>query len=246
MAEAQELIDPADAGQHKILSMLVSRPIAVARARVDIELAGLPPRSATWEALQRAIDDDGSRDRDDSEFGAVDVPVRLGAPPPSVDRTARLDDGLLGFWTDDDDILRTPKSTIAEVGLAPHDDPVHPPQVLVRTGGAPVTVTLLFDPRGQVHAISGVLPTKRIGLDLAHVVPALNAMEISFRAGPILTRPGVVDHVEPTDADLRWTWVDDDSSLDEQSIEPLDRQAPLPAALELREGFLRLRRGAGR
>jgi hypothetical protein len=117
--------------------------------------------------------------------------------------------------------------------------------VLVRTGGAPVNVTLLLDPRGQVHAISGVLPTKRLGLDVNYVMQALKAMEISFRAGPILTRPGVIDHIEPTDVDLRWTWVDDDSSLEEQSIDALDRQAPIPAALELREGFLRLKRDTG-
>lgn len=246
MVEAQELIDPADAAKHRALSMLVSRPIAVARARLDIELAGAAPRSGGWEAFRHAMEAEGHGERDDSGLGNVDVPVRLGAPPPDSDRLARLDDGLLAFWSDGDDTLRTPKSSFAAAGLAPHDDATHPPQVLVRTGGAPVPVTMLLDPRGQVHAISGVLPTKHLGLDAGHIGGALDAMEISLRAGPILTRPGHVDHVEPSGSELQWNWVDDDGSFDEQPIEPLGRQAPVPASLELRDGFLRLRRAPGR
>jgi hypothetical protein len=88
IAEGQEAIDPNDAGQYRGLAFLVSRPIAVARAHLDIELSGLPPRSASWEAFERALTVDHPDDAslDDSEIGRVAVSVRLGTPPPAVNR----------------------------------------------------------------------------------------------------------------------------------------------------------------
>lgn len=234
MLDGQELIDPIGAAHHRSLALLASRPVAVTRALVDIELAGHPPRSSSWSAFRHTLvgGDDASPDR--AGLGGVAVSVRLGTPLPEGGVPVRLDDGLLGFWVDGDAVMHAPKSPPAS-DASPH--------VLVRTGTEPVGVTMLVDPRGQVHAISGVLPTKRLAIDSAQVAPALAALQVSFRAGPILTRPGFVDHVEPTGPDLRWRWVDDDGSPDEQAIEPLRSQSPVPAALELREGFLRLSRG---
>src|SRR5207302_499282 len=160
-ADAQELIDPSDGARHRVISLLVSRPVAVTKATVSVELAADPPHSQSWAAFLRTIAGDG---RDESGLTEVVVPVKLGAPPPDTERPARLDDGLIGFWLDDD-TLRMPKSTMSHERIAPHDSEAFPPRVHPTIAGEPTVVTMLVDPRGQVHAISGIVPTKRLVLD---------------------------------------------------------------------------------
>ncbi|MCC6433940.1 MAG: hypothetical protein IT196_02835 [Acidimicrobiales bacterium] len=235
MAEGQRLIDPVDAGHHRGLALLVGRPIAVARCALTLELAGEAPHTHSWDSFRRWVAGLG---RDRAGMEAVEFPVRLGAPPPAEGRLARLDDGLLGFWIDGEVTLRTPKSTVDGPRVASHGSAVSPPEVILRADGSTVGVTVLLDPRGQVHAVSGILPTMRLDLDPAITGRALAAMSIAVRSGPLLTRPGHVDHLESNDPDLRWSWADDEASPQLRDVEPLDGHAPIPAALELRDGFL--------
>jgi len=205
MLDGLDAADPIGASRHRSLALLVSRPIAVTCALLDLEFA--------------------HTDTDDvTGVGDVAVPVRLGDLSP--------EDGLLGYWAHGSEQMQAPKAATSDA----------PPVVVVTGNGAPVGVTMLVEPAGQIHAVSGVLPTKRLALDPAHVASALADLQVSFRAGPILTRPGHIDHVEPSDPELGWRWIDDDASANEVTIEPLHSQAPIPAELELRRGFLRLLR----
>lgn len=237
IGEAQELIDPGQGAHHQGLAMLVGRPIAVTRARVDLETAGNLPHSQSWESFSEVL---AGAERDRCGLDRVRVPVRLGARPEAAG-PHRLDDSLLGFWVDGDDVFRAPKSTATGTFIGPFHDTDHPPVVAVSAAGPPVEVTMLVDPRGRVHAASGVVPTKALGLDAAHVAPALERMEVSFEVGPILTRAGHLDYVEPTDPDLQWEWIDEVGDRAGTAIEPLTDQPELAPDLELRAGLVRLR-----
>ncbi|MFN0092683.1 MAG: hypothetical protein ACKVWR_20810 [Acidimicrobiales bacterium] len=242
MAEAQTLIDPSAAAHQRGLALLMGRPIAVVRATVALELAGDPPHSQGWDDFALTL---AGGPPDDAGLSALRFPLHLGAPPPDEGRLPRLDDGLLGFWADGDDVLRAPKSSTGGSRITAHAGP----GTGSRTGaanvgeveltlGKPATATLLVDPRGPTHLISGILPTERLTVDQDQVNGGLAAMEITLRAGPILTRPGHVDHLTPSTPGLAWAWVDDEMAEVQLPIEPLGDHAPLPAVLELRDGFL--------
>ena len=226
-----------------MLTLLISQPLAVTRTTIAFELGADPPRSQSWETFLRTIAGEGA---EHANIENVDIVVRLGALPPDDVRTARLDDGLVGFWIEDEvaegpaenAVLRMPKSTITAATIAAHDSLTFPPEVTVTAGGRARTVTMLIDPRGLVHAVTGLLPTKRLAVDPAAVARGLSRMEVALRAGPILTRRGHVDHVPVPDPDLEWRWVDSETDVYPLAVESLEGLPPIPAELELRSGFL--------
>ena len=89
--EALAAIDPESSTAHQSLALLVGRPMAVVRAGVNLELAGLPAVNQSWTALRQDLR--RSR-RTDDNFTKVRFPIRLG-------EYYRLNDGLVGFWQED-------------------------------------------------------------------------------------------------------------------------------------------------
>ncbi|HVE77347.1 MAG TPA: hypothetical protein VNA89_00670 [Gemmatimonadaceae bacterium] len=200
-------VDPLgnNGGEH--LSLLVGRPLAVVRAQLRLELDDAP---VTDELLRTAF------------------PVRLG-------ELTQLNDGLLGYFVNDDYSQFYPihESIAAQTRPAGPEEgflsgitdvskfysafdknaaPVsHPyintaPVVPVRPQQK-VMLTLLVDPRGAVHATAGIVPRKRIDLLRDHVAPALAAMALTFRIGPILTDPTTIRMPLPAEIRGGWSWV---------------------------------------
>jgi hypothetical protein len=200
-------VDPLGQEGDEHLSVLVGRPLALVRAELRLEVDGQP----FTEELAR------------TEFG-----VRLGA-------LTRLSDGLMGYFVNDDYSVFFPvHETIADQARAarPHHgflnaigqvpdfyqrfgisaQPVkHPyvnrePTVKIRPNQT-VLVTLLVDPRGGVHATSGILPRKRIELMREHVADALDALSLTFRVGPVLTDPETIRMPLPSEISGGWSWI---------------------------------------
>lgn len=178
---------------------LVGRPIAVVRAQLrldvqpptDIDL-GDPARAAEWAAARSSLD-------------AYTFPVRIG-------ELTRTDDGVLGFFVDDDYTrLRIVDKAIAgnarasgrsrgQLGLvdtatgttevAPIDHPYiaggdDADELLLHLGQR-VTLTILMHPASKAHLTSGILPRKAVALARDWVAPGLAAMAPSLRTGPVL------------------------------------------------------------
>ena len=189
------------------LSVLVGRPLALVRAKLELQMETAP---LTDELARRPL------------------PVRLGA-------LTRLGDGLMGYFIKDDYSQFYPvHESIAEQnrpsrpqqgflgaiqtvegyyqGFHNHVTPVtHPyinrdPVIYIRPGQT-VMLTLLVDPRGAVHATSGILPRKRIELMREHVANALANMSMTFRVGPVLTDPETIRMPLPTEIPGNWSWV---------------------------------------
>jgi hypothetical protein len=69
-------------------------------------------------------------------------------------------------------------------------------------------MTMLVDPRGSIHAFSGILPVVSLGIPGELVKPALEKMFFTFRAGPLLTSPDEVRVPRPAEQQGRWSWFD--------------------------------------
>src|SRR5207247_2678182 len=115
----------------------------------QFELFGDPAYNLSWrDTLQNQT----------SKFTTVEFPIRLGS-------TELLDDGLIGFYAVD--VYTTFNATHASATVtSPYVDPIGPGNYVSLPFDYPTymtqTVTLLLDPRGTVHATTGILPTAKL------------------------------------------------------------------------------------
>lgn len=104
-------------------------------------------------------------------------------------------------------------------------------------------LTLLVEPHCVVHATSGVVPRKEIGLRRSWVDGALGAIAPTFRYGPVLRDPREVRMPIAADVGGAWTWTHR-TDVDVWAEEPVSHDAgdamlpPDPAVAQ--EGWLRL------
>jgi hypothetical protein len=178
---------------------LVGRPIAVVRAQLRLELQ--PPddidlsngdRAAEWaKAEQEAV--------------RYAFPVRIG-------EVTRSDDGVLGFFVDDDyshfhlvdkaiagaaseaGRSRGQLGLFGSTGSTPGTKPIDHPYIagtddadtLMLHIGQTVTLTVFMHPASRASLTSGVLPRKALALARDWVGPGLAAIAPSLRTGPVL------------------------------------------------------------
>jgi len=161
------------------------------RPPADLDLSD-PARAAEWAAAEQGL-------------AQVAFPVRVG-------ELTRTDDGVLGFFVDDDySRFRLVDKVIAgmatdsgrsrgQLGLYASGFGVpavtvldHPyiagtdeADTLSLHVGQTVTLTILMHPAGKASLTSGVLPRKAIALARDWVGPGLAAIAPSLRTGPLL------------------------------------------------------------
>jgi hypothetical protein len=178
---------------------LVGRPVAVVRAQLRLELKppddidlSDPSRAAEWAAAEKLA-------------ASYAFPVRIG-------ELTRSDDGVLGFFVDDDysrfrivdKVIASRAATLgrsrgqlglynAVQGMPAEQDLDHPyifgtddADTLQLHLGQLVTLTILMNPTGKASLTSGVLPRKALALARDWVGPGLAAIAPSLRTGPVL------------------------------------------------------------
>ena len=69
-----------------------------------------------------------------------------------------------------------------------------------------VKLTLLVEPHTSVHATTGLLPRKEIGMRREWVAKALAALAPTFRFGPALVDPKTIRLPVPRDINGSWSW----------------------------------------
>lgn len=216
------------------LSTLVGRPIVVVVARCWIELDGPPLLDQLWS---RSLLDESARS---GGVTAMTVPVRLGLP-------GSRSDGTIGYFLDDSafhSVLRRQEVQTADVLPS---RPGNWPQVPISAAGpmpdgAP-SITMLFDPRGSVHAATGLLPVKAFRLSGDVVDRALSAMDATFRVGPLLTSHEVRMPL-PAEIAQGWSWLETTGPGNGVESRPVHPRSGSAAVEEppsrLREGWLQL------
>lgn len=205
-------IDPLGNRSDQNLSVLIGRPLAVIRARLQLNLHGPAYQDSSWAAtLAPPV----------SEFLDYNFSVRLG------DQATRQD-GVIGYFLGENYALfnsvvapsiTSPQTYIKQIGPIPSTGPGNFFDIQFKAGSQQY-VTLLADPRASMHAVTGILPIKQVDIPAGFIETALQNIEVSFRVGPILTRlqetptqggapvafPNSVSIPTPTEQNGEWSW----------------------------------------
>jgi hypothetical protein len=238
-------------------SVLLGRPLALIRTRLQLDLDGPAQLDPAWQNL---------REPEQPPYPGYRWPVRLG-------ERNELADGLVGYFhgqhrSTDYSLLHTVLDAVELPSGEAHGyfAPIGNGAALTLPARVPGSdpqderaafLTLLADPRGTVHATTDLLPTAEVRLPTRLVEPPLAALPVSFRLGPLpvtLHRPdpqdargGEVPGItlpRPSDRHGAWTWVqaEEGTAWTEAATDPADDQARHPHPVpSLRTGRLQLR-----
>ncbi|MFJ7280708.1 hypothetical protein [Kitasatospora sp. NPDC098663] len=189
-------IDP-DGPEDQSLAFLLGRPLALVRARLDLQLHGPARTDVAWRNVITPPEPTMPR---------YQWAVRLG-------EAQQVDDGLIGYVLGEDyDHLETV--------LAPRGDghggylrPIDRGQrlKLAFEGDSSAAVTLLLDPRAPVHATTDILPVSSVTVPPQYTDAALANMAVNFRTGPMLiatTEHDAATLPQPTTATGTWSWTE--------------------------------------
>ena len=212
-------IDPLAADADDYLTAIAGRALALVRAKLTLELDGPPVRDPSWS--QTFADPPV-----DPLFVGYDFHVQLGSP-------ADREDGLVGYFVekayapfhvarmpDPDEMVADPNNFVT--GADPND-------IRLRfAADSAVHVTLLVDPRGEVQAHTGFLPTTVLQVPAAYLASAAHGLSIAFPAGPLLAEAGSAPVMPtPTGSSLVWSWVEVDGTDPQQASFPRSTTAPV-------------------
>ena len=258
---ALENIEPENFAQHEALALLIGRPIAVVRASVDLAFQGQPAVNDRWAVLKHDVErynkltDKTTFARTTGNFEKVAIPIRIG-------EYKQLNDGLVGYWIEEGD------GYARNVFYAPQSDPVGDALVRPKPGGAanvypcltthasgpinipqspadaPRRLTLLMDPRGVLHATSGVLPTKVLDVPSDQYAPALHKIAVTFLTAPILTDSDGIHLPMPTEPGYQWAWLTRPDGVTWQETAKIGKTSPhahFSTRPHLVEGWLKLK-----
>lgn len=248
------MVDPLGGRKDQFLSVLIGRPLAVVQARVQLSLLGSPVFNQTWDetaAKNPSHPTDYTWRQNDGGVTNIPFPVRLGS-------LELRNDGLIGYYLPDGDDYATfyaVHSSEASEGIAYFKQIVQPPantnsppqfqgDIRLQCQGAGVTVTMLLDPRGSVHAYTGILPVVSAALPADIVEDFIRRLRVTLRAGPIIADPGTLRTPRPAEDHGVWTWIQAAAAPADWEVDRIvdaDDIARLPdALLQLREGWLQL------
>ncbi len=199
---AVEHIDPETFGRHQDLAILMGRPIAIARAKLSIEVKGHAAIHQGWNAFRQDLK---HQERITDGFEKVKFPIRLG-------EYQQLNDGLIGYWQEQeegfrDNLFFAPQSASTnDPNIKSHAD--HPMQVLQAIADDDQLFTFLLDPRGKIHATSGILPVKAIDIPPEQYVHTLSRLEVTFLTAPVISDQRGVRISLPKEEGYSWSWLE--------------------------------------
>jgi hypothetical protein len=122
-------------------------------------------------------------------------------------------------------------------------------------------LSMLIDPRAAVHAETGIIPITTLALPDHFLEDVLQAMDVTFRAGPVLTEvidgaqksisgqnvAAAIQYLQPAENRKDWSWVELNNptpnvSWDSYSIQGADQTARLSTVPQsLRDGWMKLK-----
>jgi len=245
-------VDPFGSLGTEHIAGLVGRPIAVVAARLSLDVYS--------DVAERAYSDEALRSGRSAAYdalAALSFEVRLG-------EITRTDDGLLGYFVDDDYAhfhlvdqviaaealpsgrrqgVLDPDSADPSAPVAIDHPYVDASGVLQIHPGQTARLTLLMHPGGKVHLTSGILPRTDRALARDWVQPGLAVLAPSLRCGPLLIDADKVrlPKVASFPAEQLFTRRDTATSWKDDPILAATQSAMLPdTAPEVQEGWIRV------
>jgi hypothetical protein len=210
--------DPLGSRTDQNLSILIGRPLALVRARLQFGLTGPPITDTGWKnALNPPA----------PEFLNFNFAVRLG------DQATRQD-GVIGYFLGNNyatfNSVAAPTTVssqqyIKQIGPLGQTTPGNYISLQFSQGNQ-AYVSMLVDPRASIHATTGIVPTKDITIPAGFVDTALANIEVSFRIGPMLTPiqqtpsesgkppvyPNAITYPFPAEQNGEWSWWENDAA----------------------------------
>jgi len=234
---------PVGAVFDQSLAVLVGRPLAFVRARLQFLLDGAPLLDPAWQF---------TFDPNDCSQPGTQTPAITAIPfGIQLGNVAQIDDGLIGYFVGDDySTFNASVQSGARTGdfirpIGENDNYLSLPF----DGVTDQLVSMLVDPRAGVHATSAILPTVTATLPLKSVQTALARMNITFRVNGGLTDARISSAQEttvlmpvPRVNRGTWTWWENaDAGWTAYATAPNDTTARLSDLLPtLRTGVLQL------
>ncbi|WP_125169476.1 hypothetical protein [Leptospira hartskeerlii] len=196
-------IIPANTNEENNLALLMGRPLALVRASLDLELKGLPAHELSWATLQEETQNDPKQIRNTRGFTEVKFPVHLG------DLT-QVTDGLVGFFKGTEN--NTDYGTFFSPAAQDHQDIVKQPNdstIMLTSDPLAATsyLTLLIDPRVNIHVTTGILPVGSISVPPDQFETALRKLQLAFPVHPILSAKFSVAIYKPLIPGYTWKWM---------------------------------------
>jgi hypothetical protein len=233
---------------------LVGRPVAVVRATLSLEVKSDLDDLDLSDPHRRAVREQAYRD-----LAALAFSVRLG-------ELTRTDDGLLGFFVDDnysrfhivDNVVashafdsgpgRGQLGTYGTTPAIPDPTPITNPYIvpgdeLFIHPGQSVTLTLLMYAGGRTYLTSGILPRVSVQLQRDWVAPGLAVIAPSARIGAVLIDPAKVSLplISVFPKDQLFTRRDSPITWKDDPILAATQTALLPdLPHEVQEGYIRI------
>jgi hypothetical protein len=207
-------VDPFASSSDEHLSLLVGHPVVILRARVKLE-------------VQEPIDT--------SVINTKPVSLRLGAVTHWQDgllgyfvnddytRLYCADAAVAGFARE----VGPGRGFLQQANLVPDyyqnfsndigdnvtegNSPVNHPYVddsglMTIQPNQEVALTLLVEPHCSVHATSGILPRKEVGMRREWIAAAMAVLSPTFRFGPVLVDPKTIRMPVPNEIHGTWSW----------------------------------------
>lgn len=246
--------DPLGPREKRGVSALIGRPLALVRARVSMDLKGLPIPAFDF---QQPDDYDISTNPNPLGLMEVDFPFFVGS-------SMLPNNGLVGYFTEIagntsyrnfqvvTDHSSADTSYIQEqVPLSTRLNHAHTSE----NDRQYTYLSMLLDYRGSIHTMAGLLPVFELELPTKFTKEALANMEVTFRTGPLITDPQQLRMPKPGDISgkLSWMyqagvniWKDDQPMKHPGSWENTDIGVPLeqahfpPRRNQLNEGWMKL------
>ncbi|HEY1619848.1 MAG TPA: hypothetical protein VGG25_19655 [Streptosporangiaceae bacterium] len=210
------------------LPVPIGQPLAVIRARLAYRLNGPAASSELWADTGKDVT---------GGFEDIVLPVQLGS-------TELLDDAVVGWYLNDD--YRSVLSVYASghAGAGPRASGY------VRQGRAELTLrggaaqaTMITVPHAAIHAVTGLLPVLRQVVPPDLLTPALRAIAVTLRTGPVVSDTAATVLPLPLTG-VPWSWLqytDTRSRAGEYPVALADATARLPdVAPVIREGWLKM------
>jgi hypothetical protein len=198
-------IQPAQFAQHAQLPVLVGQPLALTRASLKLDFMGLPAVNETWAAFTQDVEAGSGRTTNRHE--EVRYPVLLG-------NVNDPDDGLAGFYLD---AAADPYAVFyAVAGIGKGISPRRVQTITFAPSQPPVTLTMLIDPRSEIHVTSGYAPAQVLSVPNEMFKAAFEKIAVTFLTAPVLTmepppadRNGLVSLPLPLPGQQKgaWRWV---------------------------------------
>ena len=192
------------------LSVLIGRPLAIARISVGIETYGstLPLNQAGMNDWQQAPPKKHTEYQERMKFGDaglshIQIPVWLG---DHYD----MDDGLIGYIKESDDSTNpysmsnfvSPSTRANSSFISAYET-----NLLLQPNAKPYTITALVDPCANVHAITGLLPVKSLEFPSECFSRATQNIKMTFFTHPLLREKLQFVAPLPEQKGYSWAWV---------------------------------------